>query len=907
MKFQRLLIGVLHIYLVLTTAPAWAASAEAASKPAGYLCVPNESGDGWDCDEDRGQKAIVIWPKKTADRNKTETAPDSLAPAASGAAAVQSIDSTESKSESEAGLETTAKSTVDPVTGLSLNPDNWYTPSTPRPVEASHQLVEDLPASLYVYKDDDGFCPGSYQQRVFVLPPNAKGEDYPTVAEADQLSSLLDISAELSGNVTIEQGNLTILAQQAQLDLATRIAEFPQGVRMDQPGMVMQGQRAEVHLNTSEAELEDVQFVITDANLRGEATNMQQNEQGDLTLVRNSFTRCEPDNNGWKMTTKHLVIEKDEVFGTAKHAVLRMKSVPIFYTPYLKFPVSDERVSGFLFPTIGYSDEDGTDVSIPYYFNLAPNYDATLIPRYISKRGAAAELELRHLSSWQTTSVGGGFLPDDDLYNGEINRDDFDEAGGETAFGPFETADRWLGSVDHKGRIGPVRTLIDYTSVSDRDYFRDLGSDLNVSSRRELERRGSMRFDRGGLSMRLWAQSFQRLDETVADDYERVPELDVSYATSILGPLQFSVGAKWAEFDRDTEGLNGLAAVTGSRAHIEPRLNLPMSWPFGFLNLSGGLRYTEYDLEQDAMAGGAQLDNEDPVRNISLGSVDGGLFFERDTNLFGEELIQTLEPRVYYLYQEFVDQSGLPTFDASRLTFSYSQLYRDNRFAGLDRIGDADQASAGVTTRFLSKSNGREYFRFSLGEIFYFDEREVTLSGPPRDGERQGSSAVAAEMSAALAGNWRLTGNVVWDPHDNQVDEGGAAIQYRRDNRHIFNVGFRNRVSEDIEQTDLSLYWPITDRVALLGRWNYDLVSGRTIEGFGGLEYNDCCLQVRLVARHFLDSPTARNFENVDADDGIFLQIVFKGLAGFGTKVESVLETGIRGYRPVQATDYFSN
>ncbi len=871
-----------------------AAPADKEESSAGYICVPSSSGQGWDCDEDRGQKPVL--PSKPVPVIKTPAeAPAVDAPVRVESHPPQTI---------EAPAEPTIAPGMDPVTGLSLDPNDWYTPTTSRPVLPDHQLIKDLAASLYVTTDADGYCPGGYQQREFPFNVSAANKDYPIIASADQLSAELNVSAEFSGNVTIEQGNLLILTNQAKLDYATRVAEFPAGVRMDQPGMVLQGGQATVNLDSSEVNMQDVQFLLTGPSLRGEAVSMRQDSNGDLSLMQNRFTRCEPGSNGWSLATRELVIEKDEVFGIARHAVLRLKSVPVFYTPYLKFPVSDERVSGFLFPNLGYSDEDGTDVSIPYYFNLAPNYDATLIPRYMSKRGAGAELELRQLASWQTTTLSGALLPDDDIYNGQIDREDFDEAGGEAVLGPFEPADRWLGAMQHRGRVGNFRTIVDYTSVSDRDYFRDLGSDLGVSSRRELERRGEIRYNRGGLSMRLWAQRFQRLDEVLIDDYQRLPELDLGYTRALLGPLQISLGATWSEFERDTDGLNGLAAVTGRRIHLEPRLKLPFSWPAGFLTFSGGLRHTEYDLQQESGAGGAPLADEDPVRNIGIGSIDGGLFFERELNWFGHDLTHTLEPRVYYLWQEFAEQSELPRFDTSQLTFGYSQLFRENRFSGLDRISDANQVSTGVTTRFISRASGREYFRFSVGEIFYFDDREVTLSGSPGPDEQQRTSGIAAEMSAALMGNWRVTGNIVWDPDDNQVDEGGVAIQYRRDNRHIFNVGFRNRFDEDIEQTDVSLFWPLTDHLSVLGRWNYDLVSGRTVEGFGGLEYSNCCLQVRLIARHFLDSPTARNFENVEADDGVFLQIVFKGLAGFGTKVESVLERGIRGYRAPQQQDY---
>lgn len=879
--------NLLKLFALCWTAQIWAASG------AEHLCVPDADGEGWDCDPYSDDVPPFTWNQVVP-----VAVPEKPAPAVEPVTADKVVSET---------IDAPIEADTDPVTGLSNRPEDWYTPSVPRPTDPEHSLSDDLAATRYVVRDNGGICPGGYQQRTFPLPLNADDEAQPVVILADGLSSVVGETASMQGNVTIEQGNRLLRSPVAELDYPSQIVEFPRGLKLDQPGLIMQGYQARVHLDTKQADLSGTQFVLTDASLRGQASTLSQSESGDLTLQGNQFTRCEPGNNGWLLQTKELVIEKDAIFGTAKHAVLKLKSVPVFYTPRLQFPVSDQRLSGFLFPNLGYSDEDGVDVAIPYYFNLAPNYDATLIPRYISERGAGAELELRHMSAWQNTTLSGGLLPGDKLYNGDLNRDDFDEAGGTAVLGPFESADRWLGALDHEGRIGAFRTLIDYTSVSDRDYFRDLGSDLGVSSRRELERKGEIQYNQGGLFMRLWAQRFQRLDDSVLEDYQRLPEFEAVYATPLAGPFEFSLGAKWSDFDRDTDGLAGIRAFTGQRTHLEPRLRMSLQQPYGFFNVMGGYRYTRYDLEQSDLSVGGVLLDDSPDRNIGVASVDGGLFFERQLNWFGQNLIQTLEPRLFYLWQEFDEQAELPIFDASRLTFGYSQLFRDNRFSGLDRIGDADQLSAGVTTRFLASSTGREYFRFSLGEIFYFDDREVTLSGRQTEADLDSSSAIAAEMAASLFGHWKVTGNMVWDPHENKVEEGGAGISYQRDARHIFNMGYRNRFDQNIEQTDLSFFWPVTQHYSVLARWNYDLESGRTIEAFGGVEYADCCLKVRLLARRFLDSPTASNFENVEADNGVFLQIVFKGLAGFGTQVESVLERGIRGYRTPEANDFFTN
>ena len=945
--------------LLATASIARAQDGEEKDGEQGYVCYPDAQGEDWVCEPDQGQTppsrapvtrnaasdSAPVSAANAASRSLTPNANHPSQPAVTDANSTDEADGSGSEPVIElvderplvdsapipqatqvVQDETPTQRPVlaeDPSLSKAANtlaivdaqvgtsPADWFEPTPPRPTDAEHALQPDIAASYFRSLEQGETCASEYIVREYPHARSVNNETFPIHVEADALQAQMDVSAQFMGNVSIQQGNRFISAPVADVTYDTRVARFEQGVRMDQPGIIMQGDAAEVHLNSNRADLEGVQFVFSEAGLRGHAQQMSQSDSGDLTLAGTGFTRCHPGDNGWRLNAKRLTIEEGEVFGTARGAVLRMKGVPVFYTPYLKFPVSDERVSGFLFPNLGYSDEDGTEISLPYYFNLAPNYDATVVPRYMSERGAGLELELRHLSGWQNSVLSGAMLPHDDIFDGVMDREDYDEAGGAPVLGSFDPADRWLAALDHEGKVGPFRTIIDYTSVSDADYFRDLGSDLGVSSRVELERRGEIRYQRRGFSARLWAQRFQRLDLIGVEEYQRLPQLDLSYKTRLFGPVQFNVDAQVADFERDTEGLNGLAAVTGQRNHIEPRVEIPFSSSWGFLNITGAFKHTTYDLDQDSSAAGFQLTEDDPERNIAMGSIDGGLFFERDLNWFNTALIQTLEPRVYYLYQEQEDQATLPVFDASELTFGYSQLFRENRFSGLDRIGDADQVSVGVTTRFLSRETGREYFTASIGEIYYFEDRRVRLGGrTTAEDAMRDTSAIASQFSARLFGNWRANGSLVFDPHEGHTERSGIALQYRRDNRHIFNVGFRRDRFSNVEQTDISLYWPLTKRLAIFGRWNQDLISNRTIEGLGGLEYSDCCLQVRLMARRFLDSRSANfatNFEELDGDDGIFLQIVFKGLAGFGNKVESVLERGIRGYRPPDGMSYFRN
>ncbi len=737
------------------------------------------------------------------------------------------------------------------------------------------------------------FCDGAYRTFNYPYPAGSEADRYPLHAAADRASYTLQGDVELHGEVHLQQGNRVLAASQARLDHVTRIATVTGGVRLQEPGLAIQGQQGVVNLDTHAATIHDVEFVLLDSALRGTARTVAQDGKGDLAMRRGSFTRCEPGSGNWLITASSVDVQKGAVFGTARNAVVRVKHVPVFYAPYLRFPVSDARQSGWLFPTLAYSNEDGTDVTLPYYFNLAPNYDATLTPRYITKRGPGVEGEFRHLSSWEETALSAAFLYEDDLYNGTYSRQDFRklEAAGQVG-GDFVPENRWLYAMEHSGGFGNFSTRVDYAAVSDRDYFRDLGSDLGVSSAIELERRGQIEYATGGLLMRFWAQRFQRLDDIQVDPYQRLPELDLSYTGDLPGPLQWSVASSAVTFTRPNDDLTGLAAAVGDRIHVEPRINLPLAAAWGFLNLTGGYRYTEYHLRDvpDTV-------DTTPQRDIGLGIAHAGLNFERDVNFFDTHLVQTLEPQLYYLYQEYEPQNQLPEFDSTTLTFSFSQLFRDNRFAGLDRIGDANQLSIGLTTRLLDPTSGREYLRASAGVIDYFRDRRVTLSGPPGPTERQSTSSIAGELAAPLAGGWSASSSVIWNPHEEQWDEGAVALQYRGDNRHIVNLGYRKRLVDDIQQSDASLYWPVSDRYAVIGRWNYDFISGRTIEGFGGIEYNDCCWQIRLMVRHFLNSPTGRNLDTVESDEGVLLQIVFKGLAGFGDQMESVLQRGIRGYR----------
>ena len=737
------------------------------------------------------------------------------------------------------------------------------------------------------------WCSGAYR---FPPPPRPRPGDSTVKAESDSAAYRSDGAVELEGGVVITQGARRMRTERALVNPDADTATAPGSVRISDADVIMQGASAEVRLDNRAATLHDARIVLTGPQLHGSAAVVERSGGGDIRLTEARFTRCEPGNDGWRIDARTLNLPDGEMFGTARNAVLRVKGVPLAWLPYIKFPISDERQSGFLFPHIGASGEDGADLALPYYFNLAPNYDATVTPRLLGKRGVGAQGEFRHLSRRDRSRFFGGYLANDKLYNGQLEKDDWQDlkAAGALDFQgeDFDPADRWLVGVEHRGRAGRFQSFINYAAVSDRDYFRVFDGAVSDRGRFNLERYGEISYRHGGFSARLWGQGFQRLDEIRRPEYRRLPEIDVGYQGLALGPLRFSLDARGAAFDRNVEGLRGISALTGERLHLEPRLSVPFYWPFGFIAARAGYRYTAYAL--DSAAG--PLEDDSPERNIFYGSLDGGLIFERDLDAFATPLVQTLEPRVRYFHQGYKDQEALPLFDAKALTFSYRQLFRDNRFAGLDRISDANELSVGVTSRFFNRANGREYLYASLGQTLHFRDRRVTLNGRLSDDERHSTSAITGEVGAEFARRWRLVGALAWDTGDGGLDEGSATLSYRRDNRRIFNLGYR-RLADGIDQTDLSFHWPIARRYAVFGRWNHDLKLGRTIEALAGIEYNDCCWRLRLVVRRHLDHAAVRSLENVDPDSGLYLQILFKGLGTFGGQVDSMLERSIRGYR----------
>lgn len=762
---------------------------------------------------------------------------------------------------------------------------------TPEQAELNWVPRQALPAATRENMPE--WCAGTYQEPLLAAAELDADIDPDRVdIKAQQVDYLLGREGELDGRVEAQQGQRRATARSARFDEASETFVLEGDVRMQERGALLLGERASVNLQDGDAEIEDARFVFYEGSYRGSADHLER-EDGVIRVRNARFTRCGPGDSSWQVIAGSVEIPEDGKVAKARNARLNVGPVPVFWTPYLQFPLTSERQSGFLFPAVGYSSESGFDVALPYYLNLAPNYDATITPRILTDRGVLGEIEMRHMTRQMTNVLGGAYMPEDDNYDGRYAFSEFRErvqAGLEPP-GRFEAEERWLAQFRHSGSwFEGFTTEVDFAEVSDDDYFRDLGTDLTVNVRSEIDRSARMRFRRGGFEAQLLAQDLQVLEPGDPDAYRRLPQIDMSWfdRPSKL-PLVVGFEAHYARFDRDDDLAVGFDGITGDRAHVVPRLRIPIERHWGWLTAEAAYHYTRYDLS-DTPLGFA----DSPTRSMPSGSVDLGLRFERDTLLGGAPLLQTLEPRLYYLYIDDEDQADLPLFDTTEYTFGSMQLFRENRFAGVDRINDANQLTLALTSRMVSRADGEELLAATVGRILYFDDRDVSLSGLPQDVETSKRSGWVTELAMRLGAGMDARALWVWNAPSSDQRQRSIQLRYRPDARRVLSLGYRKR-GDDIAQVDAGIVWPLSSQVSMLGRYFYDLDESQTLEAFGGLQFDDCCWRFRLVGRQF--RRPSRGLEPTDTETGVFIEVVMKGLAGFDGGLNSILEQGIRGYR----------
>ncbi|MGI9335644.1 MAG: LPS-assembly protein LptD, partial [Gammaproteobacteria bacterium] len=622
---------------------------------------------------------------------------------------------------------------------------------------------------------------------------------------------------------------------------------------------------AKLDIVNETSDIDAASFTLIDAHARGSAERIRIASRDMMRLHGASYTTCEVEDVAWMLDAASVELDREQSEGVAHDVWVTFYGVPLFYTPYLSFPIGDERKSGLLPPRVGVSGSTGFDLTVPYYFNLAPNYDATVSVRGMTDRGVQLGAEFRYLTELGRGELSAEYLP----YDRDLEKD----RSAISFMHASEFATNW-------------RAGVDFSWVSDRDYFDDLGTNLGLSSRRYLRRRAELGYDAEGWFGLARVQDFQLLDETVAPEdqpYEALPQLLVGTALPERNAeLNFAGLAEMTYFDRDD-------SVTGMRVDVNPSVSFPVRSAAGFLVPRADVRYTHYTLNDVAPGADAS-----PSRFLPSFSLEGGLNFERELALFGNRFLHTVEPRLFYLYRPFDNQDDIPIFDTDEYTFTYEQLFRGDRFNGADRLGDANQLSLGLDTRLLSAGNGQELASLRVGQIRYFRDRKVRLPGRARDADRDSDLIAQAQVMVDQA--WRVRGALQWNVSDERTNRSMLGVQFRPDDRRVVNATYRflrevpQSADGSVEQIDLSFAWPFGRNWRGVGRYNYALSDNTTLEAFAGIEYESCCWSLRLVGRRYLSD------RGRDHSTGIFAQLELKGLTGIGRSTTDFLERNIAGY-----------
>lgn len=677
--------------------------------------------------------------------------------------------------------------------------------------------------------------------------------------EADSLEATRDGEMLLKGDVVIRQGERRLETRDAVYDSRTQSFRVDQGVEYSDPALRVSGTGAHVD-SQGAAVFESAQFELPGQSARGSAQRIRASTDGELQLDEVRYTTCPVGNEDWILRAADIDIDQNAGVGVGRGVRLDFKGLPIFYTPFISFPVGDERKSGFLFPSFGTSSRNGYSLSAPWYWNIAPNYDATFTPTWYSKRGARLDSEFRFLNALGRGSLQANVLPHDQRTGEQRSH---------------------LVFTDRSDFTRQLRLDIDAANVSDSQWFEDFGLGPEGTSISYLDRSAQLTWLSDRWLATLRAQNFQTIDDAGIDPLDRphtlLPQfaLHGSYPDQAFG-LTLDLDMELANFRHNVEGVD-----SGWRIDMAPRLRMPLRGSGIYLEPAASWRYTAYRIDD------VEAPRDDsPYRSAPLFSLDGGLVFER---LSGsrQQRLHTIEPRFMYLYVPYRNQDALPVFDTDVADLNLVQLFRTNRYVSADRLSDANQLSVGFTSRLLDAATGQQFLSATIGQAYYFSRPRVALPGELLDDPE--SSDIVAQLDLRAYQNWSINMGIQWDPGDTRSEKGDLRVQYQPARDRVANLGYRFRRGH-IEQIDGSFGWPVARDWNAYARMVYSLEDKTVLDQFAGLEYRSCCWRLRFVARRYVSDRTGNR------DTSILLQLELNGLSNVGVGADAFLERSIRGY-----------
>lgn len=724
--------------------------------------------------------------------------------------------------------------------------------------------------------------------------------DLPVYIEADEAEINQPTNAIYKGNADLKQGNRHLLANSVEVKQTgegaalQRMAYVRGGFDYKDDQINMLGQNADFNLDSKDGNVSEADYQLVGRQGRGKAQEIEL--RNDVRVMKDAtFTSCLPNDNAWTVRASEIRQHIKEEYAEMWHARFNVLGVPVFYTPYLQLPIGDRRRSGLLMPSAGSSSRDGYWYAQPIYWNIAPNYDATITPKYMSHRGWQLNGEFRYL-----TPIGEGKLAGEYL-----GRDRYDEYFG-------ENRKRHLFYWNHSSAfLQNWRLNVDYTRVSDKRYFTDFTSDYGNSTDGYANQYARIAYYQPNYNLAIFARQFQIFDEVDIDPYRALPQIDFNYYKNDLaqGWLDFKLFSQAVRFDNDSNLM-----PTAWRFHLEPSLATTMSNKYGSLNIETKVYATHYQQKKGKGVNAEEVEHS-VNRFLPQIKVDLQTVLARDTTLL-KDYTQTFEPRVQYLYRPYRDQSNIGSsrtndylgygYDSALVHQDYYSLFRDRRYSGLDRIASANQVTVGGTTRFYDR-HSNERFNLSAGQIYYLTASRIDNN--PENSTQRSSSSWALESNWKLNDNWNWHGSYQYDTQLKKTSLANTSIEYNPQENNLIQLNYRyasqayidqnlersaNAYNQDIQQLGVVAAWEVTDNWALVGKYYQDLTLKKPVEQYIGVQYNSCCWAIGLGARRYVTSRQNQENNNVVYDNSIGVTFELRGLGNndHQSGIQEMLEKG---------------
>jgi len=646
-----------------------------------------------------------------------------------------------------------------------------------------------------------------------------------------------------TGNVEAHQRGYMLKADTLRYD-NTKDYLFANGnIFFSNSTIEISGDKFDFNMQKQQGEIRNATYYLFDNGARGTTPSIQIQSKTEVKFIETSYTTCPENNSAWEIKASIIKLNSEDHQGTAENAVLSFQNVPIFYFPYFRFPFGTDRLSGFMAPTWGTSNNNGDEYRLPYYWNIAPNYDATITPRHMTKRGTLIDSQFRYLTQNSVGEVNVGFIQNDAKFND--NREYY------AIENNYNHENGWNSSVD-------------LTYYSDTEYLVDFSAVLEEASISHVEQRAEIEHAGSDWLFKTKIQGYQTLSGD--DPYTRLPQVTLNYKDVPLNnQLNYFFRSEVVYFDhQSTAPRNGRNSTpTGFRSDFEPAFDYPLVSAAAYLKPKVSLRYTQYNLNNP---GTSETDptlqySKQPSRFLPTFSLDSGFFLERDTTFMGIPLLHTLEPRLFYLYRPEVDQSQLPNFDTTAIDSSFNTLFLPTNSTGADLIAPANELSLGISSHFYRLDSGVSMLSASLGQKFIFEI----------DGKPATTGNYFVDVSSNPSTSWSLGSTLEYNEKTGDLDKSTSRIQYKTARDGVLN--FLHRFERDLtESLDISSQWKITPTWQVFGRRNYDKFNQSLVEEVYGFRYDNCCWAFRVLQRKTV----------LENERTLFFELILKGLSSVG-------------------------